>query len=140
MEDLGLLPVYAAMLGATVVGQFLGAGLDAALLGQRVLWVPVACSLLLEALVGAYYGAARLGRPLTWGDSGRISGTYSLALVCGSLPLAGWLSASGHLAVPRSSPSSTPVAVAIAVAAALALAYTALRSLVMRLLPKRRTR
>jgi hypothetical protein len=137
MEDLGLIPVYAAMLAATLVGQFLGIGVDAALLGSHGIWIPFAFSLLLEALVGAYYGAARLGRPLTWRDSGQISGTYSLALLFLSVPLAGWLSASGHLPLPHSAPSSTPIAVAIAVAAALALAYTALRSLVIALLARR---
>ncbi len=63
MDDDFPIPVYAAMLAATVAGQVLGIALDAVVLHARTLWVPLACSLLLESLVAARQGAARLGHP-----------------------------------------------------------------------------
>jgi hypothetical protein len=78
------------MLVGTMVGHFAGMGLDHAV-GAHGPWLPVACSVLLEALIGARYGAARVGHPLTRSQRGRLSVYYSLALVAVSLPLAGWL-------------------------------------------------
>jgi hypothetical protein len=93
--EIGSIPiaVYPAMLGATIAGQFLGIGIDAAI-GSHGLWIPAACSVVLEAAVGARYGAARLGHALTRRERGRLSIFYSIALVAVSLPLAGWLAAS----------------------------------------------
>jgi len=88
------LAVYPAMLGGTIAGQFVGMGFDALALGTHVVWVPLGCSILLEALVAARYGAARVGHPLTRGERGRLSVYYSLALLAVSLPLVGWLAAS----------------------------------------------
>jgi hypothetical protein len=125
------------MLAGTLVGQFLGVGLQILVFGRHALWVPFACSLLLEAAVGAHYGAARAGRPLTARERGRISGTYTLTLFVVSVPLAMWLSASGHLPMPQVSASTRQVALAAAAAVALALAYTALRFFVMGLFARR---
>ena len=86
--------VYAAMLGATVTGQLVGMALDAAVLGRRLLWVPAACSVVLEALVGARLGAARAGAPLTKEQALRLSVYYSIGLGGVSLPLWGWFALS----------------------------------------------
>ncbi len=135
MDDLFPIPVYAAMLVATLVGQFVGIALEALAFGGHALWVPLACSLLLEAFAGAQYGAIRLGHPLTVRERGRISATYSLGLVVLSLPLAVWLAASGHLSLPRVSASPLRV---VALAAALVLVATALRSVFMGIFGRRR--
>lgn len=86
--------VYPAMLGGTIAGHFLGLGFDVIARGAHSMWAPLGCSVLLEALIGARYGAARVGHPLTPSQRGRLSVYYSLALVAVSLPLAGWLMAS----------------------------------------------
>jgi hypothetical protein len=136
-DELVPIPVYAAMLVATLAGQFLGVGLQILVFGRHALWAPFACSLLLEAAVGAQYGAARAGRALTMRERGRISGTYTLALCVLSLPIAVWLSASGHLPMPHVSTSTQQIAIATAVAVALALVYTALRFFFMGLFARR---
>ena len=106
---LGSVPivVYAAMLGATVVGQLLGMTIDALVLGRHIVWIPAACSVALEALVGARLGSARAGRPLTAAESWKSSAYYSIGLAAISLPLWGWFglsrsqggSLSGHAAL-----------------------------------------
>ena len=100
MEDIGPIElgsfpiaIYAAMFAATVAGQFLGFGLDA-VTGQHAVWVPVACSAVLESLVGARFAASRVDRNLTVGDWCRLSAYYSLALALFSVPLALWTAAS----------------------------------------------
>ncbi len=92
--ELGTFPlaVYGAMFGGTVAGQFAGMALDAAF-GRRALWVPLACSALLEALVGARFVASRLARTMTFSDWGRLSAYYSLLLALISAPLALWTAA-----------------------------------------------
>jgi hypothetical protein len=89
---LGGIPVvvYVAMFGATLVGQLAGMALDALVIGHRVLWVPVAFSVLLEALAGARVASARLGRPLARAECARLSAYYSGALAVVGLPLWGW--------------------------------------------------
>jgi hypothetical protein len=77
--------VYAAMFGATVAGQIGGMLLDT-ILGQRMLWVPALCSVVLEAIAGA-----RLGRPAGFVASAKLSARYSAALVAVSLPLVVWV-------------------------------------------------
>jgi hypothetical protein len=96
--SLGPVPVavYAAMLGATIAGQLVGISADALALGRRVMWVPLACSIVLEALVGARFGAARLGRRLKAGECARVSAYYSACLAALSLPLAAWTVASNR--------------------------------------------
>jgi hypothetical protein len=81
--------VYAAMLGATMGGQLVGIAIDVSA-GSRGLWIPAACSVVLEAVVGARVGAARIGRALTPAESAYVSAYYSLALLAISVPLAVW--------------------------------------------------
>jgi hypothetical protein len=127
------LAVYPAMLGGTIAGQFVGMGFDALALGTHVLWVPLACSVVLEAAVAARYGAARMGHPLTRSQRGRLSIYYSLGLAGLSLPLAGWL------AVSKASREDAPgvrfaphdVAVWAAILLAGLVVYTALRYALM---------
>jgi hypothetical protein len=94
--EIGSFPValYAAMLAATIAGQFLGIGVDVLAIGRKVLWVPLALSVLLEAIVAARFGAARMGHELTRAQSGRLSAYYSLGLGAVTLPLAVWVAAS----------------------------------------------
>jgi hypothetical protein len=82
--------VYVAMFGATLGGQLAGMALDAFVVGRRVLWVPAACSVLLEALAGARVASARLRRPLTPAESARLSAYYSVVLAAVGVPLWGW--------------------------------------------------
>jgi hypothetical protein len=93
---LGSVPVvvYVAMFGAFIGGQLAGMAIDAAVVGHRVLWVPAACSVVLESIVGARLAAARLGRPLSTAQSGRLSAYYTIALAAISLPLWGWTAVS----------------------------------------------
>jgi hypothetical protein len=93
---LGSIPfvVYGAMLAATVAGQFLGMAVDAVAIGRHVVWVPLAFSVVLEAVVGARFGAARVGHPLTVPERARLSLYYSACLLALSVPLAGWIAAS----------------------------------------------
>jgi hypothetical protein len=97
--ELGSVPivVYAAMLGATVAGQLLGISVDA-LVGSRVFWVPAAFSVVLEAAVGARFGAARAGTALDVARSGRVSAMYSVTLLALSVPLGAWIVASRPVA------------------------------------------
>lgn len=136
MEFPPALYVYAAMLAATLGGQFLGMAVDALALGRRVFWVPLAFSLVLEALAGERVGAARFGHPLTPRERAKLSLTYSIGLAGVSLLLAGWLGLShatreqivtGHGLVPNDVVFYGSIAVFIAVA------YTAARTLLMRL-------
>ncbi|MDP9150115.1 MAG: hypothetical protein M3O36_09270 [Myxococcota bacterium] len=100
--DFGPVPpmVYVAMLGATVAGQVGGMAIDAVAMGRRVLWFPLALSVVLEAVVGARFGASLLGRPLTSSESGRVSIYYSAGLAAVSLPLALWTGISTGMAMP----------------------------------------
>jgi hypothetical protein len=93
--------VYAAMLAATTAGQMLGIGAEAAF-GSHGIWLPIACSVALEALVAARMGAARLERPLSAVESARLSAYYSLALAAGSAVLVVWIAAS------RQAPAGDP--------------------------------
>jgi hypothetical protein len=107
--------VYGAMFGGTVAGQFLGIALDAAVLGRRVLWVPVALSVVFEAIVGARYGASSVGHPLTSTERGRLSFYYSVCLAGLSIPLAVWTAVS-RAPGARLDGSAAGIAVATAVA------------------------
>ena len=98
--------VYAALLGATTAGQLVGIGLDASI-GSRGFWLPVLCSVVLEAVVGARMGAARAGGPLSSADSARVSVYYSAALVGLTVPLVVWVGLSrGPRPVPLAAPSA----------------------------------
>jgi len=117
------------MLAGTIAGQFVGMGVDAVALGSRIIWVPLACSVLLEAVVGARYGAARVGHPLTASQRGRLSIYYSMALAAVSLPLAAWLVVSRASRENIPSPVVPPHDVVLWVGVALVglLVYTAVR-------------
>jgi hypothetical protein len=128
--------VYAAMFGATAAGQAVGMAVDAIVLRHRILWVPLACSVVLEAIVGARFGAARLLRPLTWPECGRLSLYYSAGLATVSLPLAVWTLASSPSLVRGTAAHDVIVAIGIALAG-LAVA-TAIRQALMSLLSWRR--
>lgn len=130
--------VYAAMFGATVVGQLVGMAADAVALGRRWLWVPLVCSVMLEALVGARLGGARIGRPLTWSECARVSAYYSIGLAALSVPLAVWTLASNHGL--RAGVSSHAVVWALGVALAALIGATALRQAIMTLLSVPRVR
>ena len=83
---------YPAMLGGTMAGQLLGIVIDA-IVGTRSFWIPLVCSVVLEAVVGARY-TPRDGLPLERGRCARVSWTYSLVLAGVSLPLFVWILAS----------------------------------------------
>jgi hypothetical protein len=134
--SLGPLPVtvYAAMFGATVAGQLVGMGVDA-LIGRRVVWVPLGCSVVLEALVGVRMGARRIGRQLTRGEWGQVSTYYSGCLVTLSLPLAAWTLAYNRRLVGAA--SSHDVAVALGVVLSGIVVATVLRHALMILFASR---
>ena len=90
---------YPAMLAGTFAGQLVGIGIDAAV-GSRSLWIPLVCSVILEALVGVRYGGSVPGVPLDARKCARVSWTYSLVLTGVSLPLLIWIAASHVGAVP----------------------------------------
>ncbi len=92
--ELGSFPiaVYGVMFGATMAGQFIGVALDSAI-GQRALWVPIACSVLLEAVAGAFFATSRVARKLGFADWGRLSAYYSVAMAAVTAPLALWTAA-----------------------------------------------
>ncbi len=89
---------YPAMLGGTMAGQLLGIVVDA-MVGSRSFWIPLVCSVVLEALVGARY-APRGAPPLDARRCARVSWTYSLVLAGVSTPLLVWILASHADAVP----------------------------------------
>jgi hypothetical protein len=126
--------VYVAMLGATIAGQFFGMG-AALIAGHRVAWIPIACSVLLEALVGARFGAARLGRPLRAGECAQVSAYYSACLSSLSLPLAGWTIASSRLL--RGAASSRDAARALGAVLVVLVAATLIRYALMALVSAR---
>jgi hypothetical protein len=119
--ELGSVPivVYAAMLGATMAGQLLGIAVDASL-ATRSFWIPAACSVVLEAVVGARFGAARAGLVLGVARSGRVSATYTLCLLAVSVPLGIWIVASRPVAVGI---TWTAGGVAIGLAGVIAVAF-----------------
>jgi hypothetical protein len=86
--------VFAAMFGGTLGGQFLGMAVDAVAVGRRLVWVPLAFSVLIEAVVGERLASARLGHRLLAGERLRLSLYYSLGLAAVSIPLVGWLAVS----------------------------------------------
>ena len=134
--ELGSFPVavYAAMFGATVAGQFLGVAVDSAVLGRHLVWVPVACSVLLEAVVGERYGASRVGHALTMSDRGRLSAYYSVCLGSLTIPLLVWTAASRK---PDAPVGGHDPMVAVALGIALLAVLTVLRVVLMGLFGRR---
>jgi predicted neutral ceramidase superfamily lipid hydrolase len=90
------LAFYAAIVGATLGGQVVGIGADA-LLRTRTLWLPYACSVLLEGIVGA----RAAGRRLDLRESARISIGYSAATVIVSTILVAWTDVAHTAGTPR---------------------------------------
>ncbi|HXN30602.1 MAG TPA: hypothetical protein VN894_02025 [Polyangiaceae bacterium] len=137
MPYLGPAPVtvYAAMFGAFVAGQLLGMSVDALVLGRRVVWVPLGCSVVLEALVGARFGASRIGHRVRWGEWGQVSAYYSGCLVALTLPLAAWTVAYNRRLAAAG--SSREVAMALAVVLAAVVGATVLRHALMALFASR---
>jgi hypothetical protein len=131
------LALYAAMLAATVAGQFVGIGVDVLAIGRKVLWVPLAISVLLEAFVAARFGAARLGHELTSGQRGRLSAYYSLGLATVTLPLAVWVAASDGRSLAPGSLAAREVVQALAFVLAGLGAITLLRWALMSLFTRR---
>ena len=134
--SLGPVPVavYAAMLGATIAGQLAGIAVDGLMFGRRVVWIPLALSVVFEAVTGARFGAARLGRSLKPGECARLSAYYSACLGSLSLPLAAWTLASNRWLAGGASPASVGIVLGVAfagwaVATALRFALMALLSL-----------
>jgi hypothetical protein len=138
--QIGPFPVvlYAAMLAATIAGQFLGMGVDALALGRKVVWVPLACSVLLEAIVAARLGAARLGEEWTSAQRGRLSAYYSLGLAAVTLPLALWIAASDGRSLAPAPMATSHVVEALVVVLAAFGAATLLRWGLMSLFTRRR--
>jgi hypothetical protein len=134
------LVVYAAMFGGTVGGQFLGMAFDALALGRHVVWVPLVCSVVLEALIGERLASARAGHRLAAPERVRLSLYYSLGIAGLSLPLVGWLAAS-HATPEQLSgggTSSREVAVTAGVLLGGLVVYTVLRTGLMTLFARRR--
>ena len=137
--EIGSFPValYAAMLAATIAGQFLGIGVDLIAIGRKVLWVPFAISVLLEAIVAARFGAARMGHELTRAQSGRLSAYYSLGLGAVTLPLAVWVAASDGRSLAPAPMAAHDVMQALVVVLAGFAAITLLRWGLMSLFTRR---
>jgi hypothetical protein len=134
--ELGSFPlaVYGAMFGATIAGQFLGMVIDSAVLGRHLVWVPMACSVVLEAVVGERFGASRVGHSLTLSDRGRLSGYYSVCLGALTIPLLMWTAASRKPDAPFG--GHDPV-VAVGLCVALLAVLTVLRAALMTLFGRR---
>ena len=143
--SLGSVPVvvYAAMFGATVAGQLLGMTLDAVVLGRHIVWIPVACSVVLEAFIGARVGSARARRPLTVAECWSSSAYYSIGLAAVSLPLWAWFALSRLQAGAISPRAALHAAASLGVVLGALLVATLVRSaamvLVARRLPPRET-
>jgi len=129
------------MLAATMAGHFLGMGFDALVLGTHFVGLPLLCSLVLEALVGARYAASRMGHPLTAPERRRLSVYYSLALAGVSVPLAVWLVAARVSRDGTPAPTIAPGDVALWGAVGLVglVVYTAARYGLMAVFAPRRT-
>lgn len=129
------LVVYAAMFGGTVAGQLVGMVAGSAV-GHRPLWLPVACSVLLEALVGTRLGAARIGRALSAGECARVSTYYSMCFGAVTLPIAAC-----SLASSKQDAAATPsrVAAQLGLALGVLVLWTVARHGVMALLSTRRS-
>ncbi len=129
---------YPAMLAGTVAGQLVGIAVDAAI-GSRTVWIPLVCSVVLEALAGARAGASRGEGPLDAAQSARVSVTYSLGLVLLSVPLVIWIAAS-HPAAPDAGSALnvwTPARLGVA-ASAIAIATAVRWRLMIALCPRPR--
>ncbi len=111
----GMIPVYVAMLAATIGGQIAGILLCTATgVATGSIAVPFACSTALEAAVGARLGAARSGGALTPRQAWRIGATYSVGLLAVTVPMLVWMDAAHKLGGAGSSWTAGRVALAAA--------------------------
>ncbi|MGH7434297.1 MAG: hypothetical protein ACRENE_01320 [Polyangiaceae bacterium] len=124
--------LYAAMLGATIAGQIAGIAVES-LVGAHSIGVPLGCSVVLEAAAGARLGAAKNGGPLTPRQAGRISATYSAALLAISVPLLGWMEVSRRASGGASTWTAARVGAALALLVVATLARWGLMTLLGRL-------
>jgi putative ABC transport system ATP-binding protein len=127
--------VYVAIAAAGVAGILLGLAYDAWILDQKSAVVPVAFAFVLEALVAAWYGAKKVGRPLTNDQRARIAIGYTSGAALALAPLAvlGWLPGSKRV-LDRLAALEAPGVAAAVLVTLLALATLALaRYLVMSL-------
>jgi putative ABC transport system ATP-binding protein len=87
--------VYFGMLAGLLLGALVGTAYNGLILGQRVVWVPAICGIVLEAWLGARVGRARQGRPLSAYQRLRVALNYTLvvgalqALVVAFVPISG---------------------------------------------------
>jgi hypothetical protein len=118
---------YPAMLGGTLAGQMVGIVIDS-LIGTRSLWIPIACSVLLEAACGVRFGGPKGDRLTDPAQCLRVSVTYSVAFASVSIPLGVWVGASHADGVPGGvglsfiTPTTAALAVVVLVVAAFARA------------------
>jgi putative ABC transport system ATP-binding protein len=91
--------LYLAMVGAGLGGIILGTLYAKLILDTPSTVAPLVAAFVLEAVVAAWYGRKRLGRPLTNDQRVRISITYTLIAACVVAPLfaLGWMPGSKAL-------------------------------------------
>ena len=91
--------LYVAMAAAGIAGIILGTLYERLVLDVPGAVVPLAFGFVLEAIVAAWFGGKRLGRPLTSDQRVRVAITYTLVVGCliGPLFALGWLPGSKPL-------------------------------------------
>jgi putative ABC transport system ATP-binding protein len=91
--------LYVAMLAAGLAGMMIGKIYTSVVLDTTTAWVPLVFAFVTEAVVAAWYGAKRLGRPLTSDQRARIAITYTLIIAGVLTPLYafGWTAGSKAL-------------------------------------------
>jgi putative ABC transport system ATP-binding protein len=109
--------LYVTMAVAALAGVLLGMLYNKVVLDASSTVVPLAFGFVLEALVAAWYGGKRLGRPLTSDQRVRVAITYTLivAVVVAPLFALGWIPGSKALLDRLDGLSSSGVLVALAV-------------------------
>jgi putative ABC transport system ATP-binding protein len=128
--------LYPAMVAAGIAGVVLGVLYAKLVLDAPSTIVPVAFGFVLEAIVAAWFGGKRLGRPLTSDQRVRVAITYTLAVACVLAPAfaLGWMPGSKALLDRLDGLSSGGVLAALGVSmlglATIALARYLLLSLV----------
>jgi hypothetical protein len=105
------------MAAAGIAGVVLGVLYSRLLLDAPSTWVPVAFGFVMEALVAAWFGGKRLGRPLTNDQRVRVAITYTLVVACALAPAfaLGWMPGSAALLARLDGLSSGGVAAALGV-------------------------
>ena len=119
--------LYVAMVAAGIAGVVLGTLYANLVLDAPSTVVPVAFGFVLEAVVAAWFGGKRLGRPLTSDQRVRVAITYTLVVACVLAPAfaLGWMPGSKALLDRLDGLSSGGVLAALGVSA-LGLATIAL--------------